>query len=888
MPGASSQITIRGSRSFTGNNQPLYVVDGLPIESNPVNNTDFTGGTSGPDASSRALDLNPADIESISVLKGGAASALYGLRASNGVVVITTKRGKGEQKPRLSYSSDYQQDYVSVLPDLQSTYAQGSGGNFNPNTSLSWGPKLTDLDPTLKDKGGNNLVPGRAYDNVKPFFRTGHTFTNAVDLSGGGNYGTFAVGLAHTNQLGIIPTTGLQRYNGKVAGDFVLSPKMRLGASVNYSQVDVDKIPGGSNLSNPLFTTYYAPRSYNMWGIPFEDPNNPNLQINYRASIDNPRWALAHNKFTERTNRTFGSVNFSYKPLESLTLAYRVGLDHFVTNGRDFYDLGSGFTGGRTAVPSGGQVRDYTTDQNQVNSNVSLTFDKNLTPDINVNALVGNELYDISFRYLNLVGNGVTTPGLQNIDNTTSQNTFENLSRRRVVGFYGNLNASWKQMVFVNGSLRQDYVSNLPRGNRTFLYPSVGVGFVVTEALKVPQNILTFAKLRASYAEVGQQPDQTYVTRTIFANANPTSGYLTDGLLFPFQGLGGLTEGDVLRTQDLKAQNTATTEFGGDLRFWNSRVTVDYTYFIQKSSNQIFAVPSAVTSGYSSRLINAGQLKTTGQEITVGVTPVKTSALTWTLGGNFTTYQNRVEALAPGVDNIFLGGFTTPNVRAQVGQVYPIIFGTGYARNPEGKIIVDDQGYPTVDPVAKPIGNVQPKYEMGYSTTLGFKGLNLSAQVDIRRGGSAYAGNTRLSKFYGIDKMTEDRTSDFVFDGVRAVTDATGNVTGYVQNDKVIKRDQNYYQNVLDLIQESNVYKTDFVRLREVALSYTLPTGLVSKTRYLSNISLSLTGRNLALWTKYPNFDPETSLGGAGNFQGLEYVSLPQTRSYGVGLRATF
>lgn len=376
MPGASSQITIRGSRSFTGNNQPLYVVDGLPIESNPVDDAAFTGGVGQPDASSRALDLNPNDIESISVLKGGAASALYGLRAANGVVVITTKKGRGERKPKLSYSSDVQLDKVSVLPDLQSTYAQGSGGAFNPNTSASWGPKLSALDPALKNNGGSNVVPGKVFDNVEPYFRTGHTATNAVDLSGGGEYGNFAVGLGYTNQLGIIPTTGLRRYNGKVAGNFVLSPKIRLGASVNDSQVDVDKIPGGSNLSNPLFTTYYAPRSYGMWGIPFEDPGNPNLQINYRAAIDNPRWALKHNAFSERTNRTFGSFNFSYRPLESLTLAYRVGLDYFITNGQGFYDLGSGFTGGRTAIPSGGQVRNYTTDQNQVNSNVSLTFDK--------------------------------------------------------------------------------------------------------------------------------------------------------------------------------------------------------------------------------------------------------------------------------------------------------------------------------------------------------------------------------------------------------------------------------------------------------------------------------------------------------------------------------
>ncbi|WP_310395599.1 SusC/RagA family TonB-linked outer membrane protein [Hymenobacter sp.] len=887
MPGASSQITIRGSRSFTGNNQPLYVVDGLPIESNA--DQSMTGGVSGTDASSRALDINPADIESISILKGGAASALYGLRASNGVVVITTKRGKGGSKPKLSFSSDYQADEVSVLPDLQSTYAQGSAGAFSQNTSLSWGPRLSALDPAVLDKGGKPLVPGKAYDNVEPFFRTGRTVTNAVDLTGGGDYGTYAVGLAYTDQKGIIPTTGLRRYNAKVAGDFVISPKLRLGATANYADTDVNKITGGSNLSNPLFTTYYAPRSYDLWGIPFEDPANPNVQIHYRAAMDNPRWSLKHNYFNERTNRVFGSANLSYQPVSFLTLNYRLGTDQFTTQGKEFYDLGSGFTGGRTAVPSGGQVNDFAITQNQVNSNVSLVFDQNVTEDFSVNALVGNELYDIRNRLLNLTGRGVTSPGLRNIDNTVSQNTSEVIRNTRVVGFYGNVNLGWKEMLFLNGSVRQDYVSNLPRGNRTFLYPSVGLGFVLTEAVKLPENLVSFAKLRASYAEVGQQPQDPYSTRNFFVPANPgAGGFLIDGFLFPYQGLGGLSETDLLRTEDLKVQNTNTTEFGADLRFWNSRVTVDYTYFIQNSSGQVFPVPMAPTTGYTARLINAGKLETRGQELTLGLTPVKTSAFTWTLAGNYTTYQNKVKELAEGVSNIFLGGFTTPNVRAQAGQVYPIIFGTRYARTEGGDIIVDEDGYPTVAAEAGPIGNVQPKYELGITNTFNFKGLSLTAQVDVRRGGSAYAGNTRLAKLYGIDKMTEDRESDYVFPGVKPVTDAGGAVTGYVPNDIVIKRDQTYWSNVLDVIEESHVYKTDFVRLREVALSYALPQSLVTKTKYLSGLSISLTGRNLALWTDYPNFDPETSVGGAGNFQGLEYVSLPQTRSYGVGLRASF
>jgi TonB-linked SusC/RagA family outer membrane protein len=895
MPGSSSQITIRGSRNLTGNNQPLYVIDGLPIESNPSFTTGLSSGTgpdvnsvSGTDNSSRALDINPNDIESITTLKGGSATALYGLRAANGVVVITTKKGRNAGKPTVSFSQDYTMDKVSVLPDLQSTYAQGSGGVFNPNTSLSWGPRLSELDPTVLDKGGKPLVPGKAYDNVEPFFRTGHTSNTALDISNSGEFGNYAAGFGYTNQLGIIPTTGMKRYTAKIAGEFKLNQKLRLSTSANYTELDIDKVPGGSNLSNPLFTTYYAPRSYDMWGIPFEAAGDPQQQINYRAAIDNPRWSLKHNKFNERTNRLFGNVNANYKPTEWMTVNYRLGIDNFTTSGREFYDLGSGFTGGRTVPATGGQVQNYTAYQNQINSNLTVSFDKNVTEDINVNFLVGNEVYNVYQRRLIQTGLGVNVAGLQNIDNTSAQFTSENIRNQRVGGLYANLNTSWKDMIFLNASARADRASNLPRDNRTFFYPSVGLGFVLTEAVKINPSILSFGKLRASYAEVGQQPSDPYVTRNVFVSGGSGSGYLSDGITFPFNGLVGLSQSSTLYSTALSPVNTQTFEYGADLRFWNSRITLDYTFFKQTAEDQIFQVPAAPSTGVSSRLTNAGKLETKGHEVVLGISPIRNESVDWTITANLTSYRNNVIELAPGVDNIYLGGFEVPNVRAQVGNAYPVIFGSRYKRNPEGKIVVDADGYPMVDDALGVIGNVQPDFELGITNAVTYKGLTFSAQVDIRRGGEMYAGNTRLAKLYGIDKVTEDRESDFVFDGVVENVDAQGNVTGYSQNTTVIKRDQDYWYNVLDLIDESNVYKTDFIRLREIVIGYQLPQALMDRTKIFRSASVFVTGRNLLLITDYPNFDPETSVGGGGNFQGLEYVSLPQTRSFGAGLRVTF
>ncbi|NVO30522.1 SusC/RagA family TonB-linked outer membrane protein [Hymenobacter lapidiphilus] len=884
MPGSSSQVTIRGSRFFSGQNQPLYVVDGLPIESN----SDFSGGVSGTDASSRALDINPNDIENISVLKGAAAAALYGNRAVNGVILITTKRGAGIGKPaQVSYATDYSFDSPSVLPDLQSTYAQGSGGAFNANTSLSWGPRLTALDPTVLDKGGKPLVPGKAYDNVKPLFRTGHTMNHSLSLAGNGTFGNYAVGLGYTNQSGIIPTTGMQRYTAKVSGDFKVTPKLTVGASLNYSDLDIDKLPAGSNLSNPLFTTYYAPRSYDLWGIPFENPNNIYNQIHYRAAIDNPRWALKHNYFNEKTNRVFGNVNSSYKFTDFLTLNYRIGVDQYTTQGKEVYDLGSGFTGGRTATPSGGQVNDYSVIQSQVNSNVNLSFNKNLTEDINLNVLVGNEFYNITNRFQNMLGQGITIGGLRNIGSTITQTTAETLSRTRTVGFFGNLIASYKDMLFLNSSLRQDYFSTLEPENRKLLYPSVGLGFVLTEAFNIPQNVVTFAKVRGSYAEAAQAPGP-YSTRTIFARGGADSGFLSDGINFPFNGQVGLSQSDILRTQDLEPVNLKTYEVGADLRFLNNRVTVDYTYFTQRIVGQIFSVPAAPSTGFTQRFINSGEMSSTGNEIVLGVTPFQSAeGFNWNLTANFTQYRNKVVSLAEGVDNIFLGGFVEPSVRAQLNNLYPVLYGTRFKRNPAGAIVVDSDGYPMADDELGVIGTVQPKFELGLTNTFSFKNLSLLVQVDTRQGAQAYAGNTRLAKLYGMDKITEDRESDFVFDGVTETVDAAGNVS-YAPNTTVIKRDQDYWQFALDGITESNIYSTDFVRLREVSLSYSLPQSLVTKSKVFSAASVSLIGRNLFLITDYPNFDPETSIGGAGNFQGLEYVALPQLRSYGASLRVTF
>lgn len=903
LPGSSSTITIRGNRAFSGNNQPLYVVDGMPIESNAPEQLDGsgpgTGGVSGADASSRALDINPNDIESISVLKGGAAAALYGLRASNGVVIITTKKGKGlaaKKGATVMFNTDYTFDEVSRLPDLQDTYAQGSGGAYSSTTSLSWGPRISELG-TITDPLGNQRPGDIVYDNVDPFFETGHTWNTAINVANNGELGNYAIGLSYTDQQGIVPTTGLKRYTGKVAGEFKLNDKVSLGISTNYSDVDIDKIPGGSNLSNPLFTLYAAPRTYDLWGLPFAFPDDPYRQVNYRSAIDNPRWSLANNEFTEQTRRFIGSTNLSYRPLDWISVSYRLGVDQFTTGGKEVYELGSGGTGGRTNPPSGGQITDYSITQNQINSNIAVSFNRDLTEDLSANLLIGNEVYDIRSRRIYNIGNGIPIGGFRNISSTTSQLTNEVITRRRVAGFYSSLELGYRDYLFLNATARQDYVSNLPRNNRDFFYPSIGFGFAFTDAFDLSNNWLSFGKVRASYAEVGAAPDDPFVTRNIYVGGGSGSGFLTDDIVFPFNGLNAYTLSDLIRSNELQPQNTKTIEFGGDFRFLENRITIDYTYYIQNTQDQIFQVPLAPASGFTAEFRNAGELETKGHELVVSAIPFRSEDLQWEIVTNFSTYSNEVKSLEEGVDNIFLGGFVTPNIRAQAGAAYPIIFGTSYVRDDDGNIVVDSRqtidggsnpyyGMPLQGPATN-IGNVQPDFELSFTNNFTFKGITLTAQLDWRKGGNAYAGNTRLLKLYGMAELTEDRETPTVFEGSKGFIDDDGNLVVEGDNDIEILQGQTFWSNAMDAITESNIYSTSFVRLREVTLGYALPSSLVEETPFTA-ASIFFTGRNLFLISDYPNFDPETSVGGSGNFQGLEYVSLPQTRSYGAGIRVTF
>jgi len=899
MPGASSQITIRGARSFSGDNTPLYVIDGMPVTSTPDVDTDLqnNGSVSGADFANRAVDIDPNDIESINILKGQAASALYGIRASNGVIVITTKSGKGlaKGKPQISFSSNLSFDVIGRLPEFQKTYAQGASGKYSPTNSLSWGPKITDLpnDPTYggntsnaytKEYGnreGMYYQPQRAaagldpwttpqaYDNAKDFFDTGVTWSNSINVAQALDKSSYSVSLGNTHQDGIIPSTGMDRYNVKVSAETKLHDNWTTGFIGNYITTAIDKaVTSGNGL---LRTVYSAPPSYDLAGIPSHIAGDPYTQNSFRGAFDQAYWAMDNNKFTENTNRFFGNAYANYKTKfgttdHTLNVRYMFGVDSYTTDYVDSYGYGSNTGGGK------GQIENYGWTNATYNSLLTINYDWNINEDWGLNVVAGNEVIQSNRGKYYEYGTGYNFPGWNHIDNATTQSTSSEHWKKRTVGFFGNVSASYKNMLYLTVTGRQDYVSSMPRGNRAFFYPSVSAGFILTELDALKNNVVNHAKIRASYAEVGQAGD----FRENFYSV-PTYGggfYSLTPILYPINGSNGYTPYYKIYDPNLKSQNTRSYELGTDLSFFDNLVTLNYTFSRQNVKDQIFDVPLASSTGAGKLVTNGGKLHTNVHEITLSFNPIRTRDINWDFGFNWTKMDNYVDELAPGVENISLGGYVTPQVRAAAGEKYPVIYGVGYKRDANGNRLVDENGLPIAGE-AQVIGKVSPDFIMGFNTTLRLWDCTISAVLDWKQGGQMYSRTSGLADYYGVSKRTENREGTIIFDGYKE--DGTKNDIGITG----ANAQQNYYS-ILNNIDESSIYDNSFIKLREVAVSYP-----VFKSNWMQ-VTLNVFARNILIWAQVPDLDPEASQGNNNMSGAFEDYSMPQTASYGFGVNVKF
>ncbi|RUT78632.1 SusC/RagA family TonB-linked outer membrane protein [Ancylomarina longa] len=898
MPGASSQIIIRGSRSFTGNNTPLYVVDGMPIASTAA----FSTGNSvtGADISNRALDLNPNDIESINVLKGQAAAALYGLRASNGVVIITTKSGKGgvNGKPIVSINQTTSFDVVSRTPDYQTIWSQGNSGVYNPRTSLSWGAKISDLpdDPTyggnanghegmynvpqLEDAGLDPWVKPQVYNNWDDYYQTGYTSTTGINLSQGTEHGNFSVGIGYTDQDGIALNTGMKRWNAKAAAERKLNEHFKVGFSTNYAKTVIDKLSGANDAS--LAGVLSAPSSYNLKGYPNYIPGDPYTQIYYRSlTFDNPYWIQDNNVFNEETNRFFGNgyVEFA-TPLTAnmdLTVKYQLGIDTYTTHYQDIFGFGS--------KGKKGSIDNYGVTDMTYNSLLTANFDWNINDDLHLNLILGNELNHTRTKTYDEFGQEFNFGGWNHIDNANTVTATEAQFKDRTVGVFASLSLSWKSMLYLNMTGRNDVASSMPRNNRSFFYPSVSLGFVASELDFVKNvNWITFAKIRGSYAEVGQAG--TFL-ENFYTKPNYGGGFWTDEpITYPLEGVNSYIPNNVLYDPALKPQNTKSYEVGVNLKFAHNRIGVDYTYSRQNVVDQIFSVPLAGSTGASSLVMNGGEVHTNGHEVVLYVTPIKTKDFTWDVSVNYSKIENVVDKLSPGVESIFLGGFTTPQVRAGIGDTYPVIYGSQYKKDESGHILVNedpnasDYGMPMAGEPGV-IGSVSPDFIIGGSSNFIYKNWSLGATFEWKSGGQMYSGSNGLLDLYGMSKRTEDRESTFIFDGYKSDGSRNDIARGGADDSGAY---QTLYSDVLTNIDEYYIHGNSFIKLREITLKYNFPKGMIPKV----DLSISTFARNILLWTELDNFDPESSQGNNNMAGGFERFSLPQATSYGFSIDVKF
>ncbi|MCX6273335.1 MAG: SusC/RagA family TonB-linked outer membrane protein [Bacteroidetes bacterium] len=944
--GSSSFIAIRGRNSILGDNQPLFVVDGVPIDNSQTYSGNPDQGTNnlteGVAYSNRAIDLNPDDIESVSVLKGGAATALYGLRASNGVVVITTKKGSsganiGGSRYNVSFSSSVMFETVNSMPKLQKKYAQGQDKHtghgvqwYGPETGNrnSWGPLLDTMRYTNANLTGSQDVNGdgvydwdkngklvgmsnpdatskkaNVYDNIGDFFKTGVTTNNSLAMSGGTDISTFYFSISNLKNNGVIPLNYFGKTTVKLAGETKLSSKFTVGGSINYINSGGRRMQQGSNVSGVMLGLLRTPITFDnsngygkdaVWNRDaYMFPDGSQRSFRGYGIYDNPFWTVNMNQFKDDVNRMIGAFNMTYLANDWMSVTYRLGNDFYSDRRKMYYAINS------SQWPSG-QVYEDQHFNRDINSDLIFNFKKDFSEALKTTLTLGQNMYQTQHQQVYVEGNTLAVPEFYNLSNAASVLTRETLNRKRTAAFYGDLGMAYMNMWFVNVTGRNEWSTSLPQDKNSFFFPSFSTGFVFTELPGVKDNkaitdILPYGKLRLSYAMVANDAF-IYSTKTYYGQTNYGDGW-TPGVSFPFAGLTGYMVDNGLGNNKLKPEKMKSFEIGTDLRFLNNRIGLDFTYYKNRNEDVILAVPLAGSSGFTEGYMNAATMENKGIEILLNATPYKTKDFKWDLIVNFTKNKNMVVSLAEGVDNVGLGGFTGAEVRAVAGKPYGSIYGTHWVKDTKGNMVINDDptdpmyGYPIMADDEAELGTTQPDWTMGITNELSYKGWSLSFLIDIKQGGVMWNGTKGIMYALGTHKDTESRGDSTIFSGVKGhmasgvlVLDSTGAL-----NNKRVVLDQTWYNGLgggFGGPTEANIEKADWVRLREITLTYTLPKQWISPIGFQS-ADLYFTGRNLWISTPKTGVDPETNLYGADNAQGIDYFNMPSTKSFTLGLKVT-
>ncbi len=923
--GSSARITVRGESSLNYfKNQPLVVVDGVPVSNDPVTNS---GGGTSPDYGSSLNEINPADIESVNVLKGAAAAALYGSRAANGALVITTKSGKGLKGTSVAFTSGYTIENPLKLPSFQNSFGGGNNGQFqgsnfgNSNNGLypdgvnedwdeSWGPRLdgkpiAQFDSPTKNgfRGGDVYLPNRGDiiptpyiahpNNMKDFFLTGHTRFNSVALSGNNEVANYRFSYTNNMELGIVPNNNLTRNSFNFKSGYKLSTRLSAEAVATYTNSNSTSRPNlGYDQGTPMYEFVWFNRNVDINSLRnYWQPGLKGLQQfsqDYGNSHDNPFFYAYENTSAQNKNQLYGNVKLTYKILQNLTVTGRAGTDYF----NDFRPSRMAFS---SFTAPQGSYSETSLNYQENNYDFLINYKKNIK-DFHFDLSGGGNTMERSRSQRNATAGSLVIPGIYSLNNTNVPVQVSSGDQlRRTNSLYAFLQTDYQGKIYLNVTGRNDWSSTLPASHNSYFYPSVNSSILINRIFKMSEKV-DVLKLRLAYAQAGN-------------DADPYSILTPYNYQQLWNGLPSLSESSTLNNLNLKPEKSSTTEIGVELSLFKGRFGIDVTAYSTNSRNQILSLPTPVSSAYRSRVINAGEISNKGIEIQLTGVPIRTiNGFNWNVTANFARNISKMISLAPGVDNIVQQApGEDATIEARVGQRMGSLYGPGFVRVPNGPLkgmpIIKSNGRPDITPTNIYLGNINPDWTAGVTNRFSYRSIYLEVLVDMNYGGVLVS--RFINKATGAGQLEETAEARLKHAPDEVYNNNYYRDGGVLQTDGSYKRNllifdgsysqgingtnaRNFYKRWYDHNSEQQLVDRSFVKLREAKLGYNFPKKLYSKLP-IQNINFSLVGRNLLLFTKNNQFDPETAAStGQGLVAGFENLSLPTTRSYGVNLSINF
>ncbi|WP_103070505.1 SusC/RagA family TonB-linked outer membrane protein [Aquimarina sediminis] len=884
----SSKIIIRGVSSLSGRNSPIWVVDGVIINDSQTPGNDLISGNR--DFSNGAAVINPDDVESMNVLKGAAATALYGSRASAGAIVVTTKKGKAspDGNARVTINSTIRTDNLFRIPDYQQEYAGGTNGTYSAaGTGYDWGPRI--IGQTVPNAPVTNepgVLRGIKDNGIKDFFNTGYTLINNFAVADATEKMDYRLSLTSLNQTGILPGSSLKRYTASLNAGVRHNDKLETRFGVTYVKSKSEGTGAtGANDPNIIgLSSFSSTLDQNLFK-PWKDENGN--QINHRVDdagnlSNNPLWLRHENQNDRNDDRVIANASVTYKPFEGFALTGKIGVDF--DDDKRFIENSKG-----TILRLTGDFDADDLYRQEITADVIASYFRDLTEDISLNILGGFQYNSRLFRRQQIQGVDLVIAELFSPANAAQVVATRQFTESRLAGLYGSAELGYKNWATLTLTARNDWSSTLPKNNNSYFYPSASLAFVFTDAFGIDSDWINYGKLRASWAQVGNDTDPYLLDFNYLPVSSALGQYGLD-LTFPFNGSLAYAANPTIPSNNLVPEEQNSYEFGLDTRLFGGRFGVDFAYFKNENKNQILDVAIPQSTGFANKVLNVGQVDQEGFEIAIDATPIKTKNFTWNTAINFSQVESTVVELTPELSQFQISSaFSSVEVVAVPGKEFQL-YGFDFLREPTtGRPIIDpNTGRRIQNEEAETLGSVLPDWTGGWVNNFSYKGFNLTATVDVKWGGVMKSSTVEELQTDGLVTETLLGREGAFIDTEGVLVDDNGNVS---ENNVPLLNAEDYWNNSLSVgsVATPWVYDASFVKLREVGLSYTLSSKALQKT-FIKGLTLGIEGRNLALlYSKVPHIDPEASLFGSGaDGFGIERANVPSTRSIGFNVRLTF